>query len=271
MEEKRAITKEMFVAAAPEDVWRALTDGAGLASWFSPDARVEPGVGGSIWISWGEGMEGAAPITVWEPNRRLQWAEEHGPIRLAVDVYLEPADGGTFVRLVHSGFGTGEEWDDQFHMTDGGWTYFMVNLRHVLERHPGAPRVMIRARERVQLSREDAFATLTGPRGLAASGSLQELAVGDAFDVTTSAGDRLTGTVVVQRAPLHFALNVENLNDALLFIELEPAGSGAVRPSLWLSLYGVPESRVEALRETIAQMYGSAFGADVRAEAADAV
>jgi uncharacterized protein YndB with AHSA1/START domain len=259
MSETRSIIQELFIAAPPEAVWRALTDSSELKRWFAPDARVTPGVGGEIWMSWGEGMEGGVPITVWEPHRRIEWAEVHGPQRLAVDVHLEPAEGGTVVRLVHSGFGTGADWDEQFHMTEGGWTYFMQNLRHILERHPGVPRVMINARERVPMSQQEALAALLGPRGFAASGTLGDLGEGDAFDVTTSAGDTLRGSVIVQRAPRHFGLRIDNLNDALLLMEIEPAGEGHVRPALWLSLYGLDDARVAAVRAAIAQLYANTF------------
>jgi uncharacterized protein YndB with AHSA1/START domain len=262
MSETRSITQELFIAAPPDAVWRALVDPSQLKSWFAPDARVKPGVGGEVWVSWGEGMEGGAPITVWEPDRWIEWAESHGPYRLAVDVHLEPAEGGTIVRLVHSGFGTGAEWDEQFHMTEGGWSYFMQNLRHVLERHPGVPRIMINAREKVALSQQEAFSVLTGTRGLAAVGSLHGLAEGDRFDITTSAGDALQGSVIVQRAPGHLGLRIDNLNDALLLLEVEPAGDGHVRPALWLSLYGVTDARVAEARAGIGRMYANAFAID---------
>ena len=52
-----------FVHASLDAVWRALTEADELRRWFPVDARVSPGVGGSIWLSWGDGAEGEAPIT----------------------------------------------------------------------------------------------------------------------------------------------------------------------------------------------------------------
>ena len=71
----RAVVREVFVAAPPDVVWKALTDARELTQWFPLEARVTPGVGGSIWISWGEGASGEAPITAWEPGRRFEWTE----------------------------------------------------------------------------------------------------------------------------------------------------------------------------------------------------
>lgn len=255
----RSIEQEVFIAAAPDAVWRALSDADEIARWFAVQVKLEPRVGGSIWISWGEGAEGTAPITVWEPLRHIGWAEEYGPFRLAVDFYLEPAEGGTIVRLVHSGFGTGAEWDEQFHMTEGGWSYFLHNLRHYLERHAGTPRVMVSVREIAHTTRAAAYAALLGEHGLAAEGRLLGLAAGDRYRVTTTAGDTLEGTVLVVQDAYQIGVSIDNLNDALLLLEIEPAGEDAVRPALWLSTYGLPEQKVVALRARMADLYRAAL------------
>lgn len=51
-----------------EEVWLLLTEGEGITRWFAPKARMTPGVGGTVWLSWGRGMEGEAPITGREPD-----------------------------------------------------------------------------------------------------------------------------------------------------------------------------------------------------------
>ncbi len=57
----RAIKKEVLIDVAPDVVWRALTEADELSRWFPVEARVAPGAGGSIWLSWGGGAEGNAP------------------------------------------------------------------------------------------------------------------------------------------------------------------------------------------------------------------
>ncbi len=256
--ETRAIRQEVFVEAPPEAVWRALTEADELVRWFPLEARVEPGEGGSVWISWGEGAEGRAAFTAWEPNRHVGWAERYGPILMAVDFHLEARGGGTVVRLVHSGFGTGAEWDDQFHMTEGGWSYFLTGLRLYLERHPGVPRDMVYGRKKTPLTREEAFARLTGPAGLAREGTLRGLGVGERYRVVTAVGDVLEGEVVLADEPVHLAATVDNLSDALLFLEIEP-GEDGVTPGLWLSTYGLSGDRVAGLRERFARLYDAAL------------
>jgi Activator of Hsp90 ATPase homolog 1-like protein len=53
---------------APADVvWRAITEAEEIQRWFAPEVRVEPGVGGSMWVSFGPGMEGTMK---WGRRRR---------------------------------------------------------------------------------------------------------------------------------------------------------------------------------------------------------
>ena len=68
----RSIEIEIPISASPEAVWKALTDPGELTRWFPLEARVEPGEGGAIALSWGGGMDGENRIRIWQPNRRLQ-------------------------------------------------------------------------------------------------------------------------------------------------------------------------------------------------------
>lgn len=213
----RQVVKETVIAATPDEVWQALTDARELTRWFPVEARVEPGLGGSIWLSWGEGAGGEAPITAWEPGRRFGWTETRGPIKLAVDFHLEARDGGTVVRVVQSGFGDGLEWDDEFHMVTGGWAYFMTHLKWYLERHRGIPRDLISFREKVTLPRDDVFGRLVAiANNLGAASFVNSPASGQA------------------------GFTIASLNDAILFVEIEP-GDDSCRGGFWLSTYGLGE------------------------------
>lgn len=231
----REVVKEVFINVSPEVVWKALTDASELTQWFPVDAKVTPGVGGSLWISWGDGASGEAPITAWEPNRRLQWTEARGPVKIAIDFHLEGRDGGTVVRLVQSGFGDGPEWDDEFHMVDGGWTYFTAHLRWYLEHHRGTRRALIGLREQASLTREDAFARL--------------------LTLTEGLG---TESIVNRPNTCQAGFTIPSLNNAILFIEIEP-GADTVRGGFWLSTYGLPADTQAALRARITAAYRTAL------------
>ncbi len=231
----REVVKEVFVDAPPDVVWRALTDAEELVRWFPLEARVTPGVGGSIWISWGEGAAGEAPITAWEPNRRLQWTESRGAHRIAIDFHLDGRDGGTVVRLVQSGFGDGPEWDGEYHMVDGGWTYFMTHLKWYLEHHRGTPRQVTGLREASSLPAAEAFARLQ---------RLLTWADAQCF--------------VHRPATNQAGYTIPSLNDAILFIEIEP-GVPTVRAGFWLSTYGLSEAQLAGIREHLTPAYRDAI------------
>jgi uncharacterized protein YndB with AHSA1/START domain len=231
----REVVKEVFIKAPADVVWKALTEASELTQWFSVDAKVTPGMGGAVWVSWGEGAAGEAPITGWEPDRHFQWTEHRGPVKVAIDFHLQSRDGGTVVRLVQSGFGDGPEWDDEYHMVDGGWSYFMAHLQWYLERHRGVRRDLIGFRERAALTREEAFARL----------------------VTVTSGVDTT-PVMYREATCQAAFFIPSLNDALLFIEIEP-GAETVRGGFWLSTYGLDPVTFERVRERFTAAYGAAL------------
>ena len=255
----RSIVKEVVINARADVVWRALTDSDELKRWFPIDARIEPRLGGSVWLSWGEGIEGTAPVTAWEPERHFGWTETRGPHKLAVDFHIEARGGSTVVRLVHSGFGDGSDWDDEFHMTQGGWSYFMEHLRLYVERHHGTPRAVISFRDPVSLSRVDALARLTTALGLGDQAWVRGASSGQAFSTETAGGDRLSGRLIaVSGATGQLGFTFEEMNGAILFLEMEPAPSG-VRAGFWLSTYGLSPEQLAGTRTRFERLYKRAL------------
>jgi uncharacterized protein YndB with AHSA1/START domain len=231
----REVVKEALIAATPDEVWQALTDARELTQWFPAEARVSPGVGGAIWLSWGDGAGGEAPITAWEPGRHFQWTESRGPVKIAIDFHLTPHESGTVVRLVQSGFGDGPEWDDEFHMVSGGWAYFIAHLQWYLERHKGVPRDLLGRRDQVALTRDETFARL--------------LTLLDGLDTETVLSSPATGQA---------GFTSPSLNDAIVFIEIEP-GASSCRGGFWLSTYGLGD-RLPDVRARFTSAYNAALG-----------
>jgi uncharacterized protein YndB with AHSA1/START domain len=257
----RTIDRTVTIDAPAEAVWRAITDADELVRWFAVEARVEPGPKGSIWISWGPGAEGGAPVSAWEPHRRFGWLEDRGTAKVAVDFHIEAAGGSTRVRLVQSGFGDSREWDDEFQMTDTGWAYFLAHLKFYLERHRGVPRGLVSFREPVSITRRDAFRRIAGRSGFGLD--LARNKAGARYDTTTARGDRLSGSVVIANESTgQLAFTVDELNDAMVFLEIEPAESG-VRPGLWISTYGLAAARLDDVRERFGRLYRDALKAPV--------
>lgn len=257
---------EIEIDAAPEEVWDAITDAEELARWFPLEAAAEPGAGGSLTYSWGPGVEGTCRIETWEPPRHLgtRWFDspeggDEARRRIAVDWHLEGRGGKTVLRLVHSGFGRGEEWDDEFHSTDRGWEFELRSLRHYLSHHRGTARRAFWLRQPVELSAQEAWRRLDAPGGLLAPGSLAaDLSPGDAFR-TALAGDEIAGRVLLHRAPTDFSTTVDGLGKALFRIGYESFG-GDAEVTLWLSTWGLEEPRVDALQERWKEALAGAFG-----------
>jgi uncharacterized protein YndB with AHSA1/START domain len=252
----RAIELTIDIDATLEEVWQALTTGEGIARWFAPHAVVSPGEGGSVSVGWDPNEMWDTPITVWEPLRRMQTASEMPSqdgrvVRLAVDYYLEAHGGRVRVRLVHSGFDESESWDGYIDGLDAGWTYFLFNLKHALERHRGVDRQQLSARFRTT-ARAGEDHPVFGAQGLRVQPPVGGLRPGDACRLSLGGVD-VDAAVAVRRAPRTIAFVVPAWNDALLFVEREGLKE-THQLGVWLSLYGVPEATIAPLRQGLADL-----------------
>ena len=127
----RSIDLSVDVDGTPEEVWRAIATGPGISSWYVPH-EVEEREGGAASASFGPGPEMQIPgrVTVWDPPRRIVFEGDDPSSTLAFEWIVEARDGGScVVRLVNSGFATGEEWDAQFDGMSEGWQLFLFNLQ----------------------------------------------------------------------------------------------------------------------------------------------
>lgn len=251
-DDRRAVDLEQTVEASPDEVWEALTTGPGLKRWFPLDARVQPGEEGSVWLSWGPGSEGEAPIHIWEPPTRFGWTESHGeddegrPIRIAVDFYVEGSGESTVVRIVQSGLSGSSDWDEMYAALEDGWTYFLFNLAFHFREHGGGGRTMVWRRQPTDLAREDAWTRLAEAGLVAASGAAH-----------LELNGRHTTRPVSARERHHFAAVLPELNDSLWFVELEGRHVG-----FWLSVYDASGVDVDAFQATLDERAGTVLGAD---------
>jgi len=247
----RRVEIAVEIDAPLEAVWKALTESEELTRWFPFEARVTPGAGGSVWMSWGEPWIGEAKIDLWQPNRHLRTLEpppKPDSIPVAVDYYLESRGGKTLLRLVHS-FGTGADWEEEYYdSTSRGWRFMLANLRHYLERHPGTPRQVAWPRLRLALAGEATWQRLMSARGLLRQGSLDNARTGSHYAIEAATGDRFEGEVCFFDPPRSFCATVENLNDALLWLHIEKLGQ-EYEIWFWLSAYDLPPAEVRAFRD----------------------
>ena len=93
---------------------------------------------------------------------------------------------------------------------------------------------MVWDRRKIGIAMAEAWDVLFGDNSLAAT----ELPLTPGVQATLWSGN--FGEVDLISHPIYLSCRCPGLNDALLFVELEP-GSGAYSLGVWLSLYGVPE------------------------------
>lgn len=140
--QERALVKTVTVKAPVADVWKAWTTREGITSFFAPDARIEARPGGLFEIHINpyaspglKGADGMTYLALQEP-RMLSFTWNAPPSlpavraqRTAVTVRLAPAgDGQTEVRLTHTGWGDGGEWDRAYGYFDRAWGNVLANL-----------------------------------------------------------------------------------------------------------------------------------------------
>lgn len=140
---ERSLDKEVIIKASLAQAWQSWTTREGITSFFAPDARIEARVGGAfqIYIDPGAepGMRGADEMRFMalQPHRMLSFDWNAPPSlpearaqRTFVILRFEPVDDQhTRVRLHHTGWGDGGEWDKAYAYFDRAWGRVLANLQ----------------------------------------------------------------------------------------------------------------------------------------------
>jgi uncharacterized protein YndB with AHSA1/START domain len=232
-EDRRSIELEVEVDGSPEEVWRAIATGPGISSWYVPHV-VEEREGGTAVASFGAEPEMQIPgrVAAWEPPRRVVFDGGEGVEGLAFEWRIEARDGGTcIVRLVNTGFGSGEDWDAQYDGMTEGWQLFLLNLKLHLEHFPGQTATPMLPGAPWPGPRRRAWAMLTEALGIPPAPS-----VGDRIAIDAPGAPTLAGNVKdVASWRLALVLDQPAPGTALLAVE----GDGEqVSVSIWSYLYG---------------------------------
>jgi uncharacterized protein YndB with AHSA1/START domain len=133
--EVRSLVKETVVDTAPGEVWGAWTSNEGIAAWWGPaSSNIDLRIGGPFELLFSldppEGERGSegCRILAYVPGESLSFtwnAPPHLPLRSAntwvVLSFAAFDDVRTTVRLVHTGFLDGADWDDYMDYFDGAW------------------------------------------------------------------------------------------------------------------------------------------------------
>jgi len=241
-DDRRSIAAEIEVVGKPEEVWAAIATGPGISSWYVPH-EVDERTDGAMLASFGPGMEAPGRVAVWDPPHRVVFDGGEGADALAFEWIVEARDGGTcVVRLVNSGFGSGDDWDDQYDAMADGWQLFMGNLRLHLEHFRGRTATALLPMATWQVPPSMAWDELT--RGLEIDPHPN---MGDTIDIRLPDGLGMTGTVADARDH-SISLVLVRPVDGTAFISAEGAG-GQTSVSIWSYLYGAEQAAL-AERDT---------------------
>jgi uncharacterized protein YndB with AHSA1/START domain len=134
----KVIERVITIAAAPETVFRLLTDPTQYVRWKGKLAQLDARPGGVFRVDFANGKDVVAGrFTELIPARRLvfTWGWEGSevvpPGSSTVEIDLEPDGSGTRLRLVHRGL---PEAGIARHTE--GWDYFLPRLTDVAEGRP---------------------------------------------------------------------------------------------------------------------------------------
>ncbi len=129
----RSVVFEKEFAYPPAKVWRALTEGDLIQQWLMEN-DFKPVMGHRFQLrstpmpQWNGVIE--CEVLLVEPQERLTYSWEALGLESVVAWTLMPTDGGTLLRMEHSGFR-----EDQEHAYKGagyGWQKFLGGLDGVL-------------------------------------------------------------------------------------------------------------------------------------------
>ncbi|HEX3089104.1 MAG TPA: SRPBCC domain-containing protein, partial [Ilumatobacteraceae bacterium] len=187
-------------------------------------------------------MEVPGRVAAWEPPRRIVFDGGEGAGGMAFEWLIEARDGGTcIVRLVNSGFGTGEEWDNQYDAMTDGWGLFLLNLKLHLAYFRGQTATASLPTAQWAGPRDEAWARLTNQLGIAPTPAVGDRIEANADDVPTLAG------TVADVASWRLALAVEEPAPGTAIVAVEGNGD-QVSVSIWSYLYGA-DGAVAAKRD----------------------
>lgn len=136
----RRIEKEAVLPAPAERVFAALTQEAELRAWFSREARFEPRPGASYRFAdpaWS--VSGRGRVRALDPREialTWHWDPELPPTELTLR--LEGAPQGALLRLAHSAWGTGCEFNRAFEEIEEAWDDALFLLRRHLSARESA-------------------------------------------------------------------------------------------------------------------------------------
>lgn len=263
-DDTRQFEIELELEHAPEKVWQTIADAEEVTRWFPMHAEVDPKTGGRVLWAWIEPWQFDQKIEIWEPPHHLTLSETRDqqpkPMKVSMDIHLTASEKGTKLRLVHSGFGRGADWDDEFNGISQGWRFELANLKRYLDHHQGQERYYAIVAQRSSLSQAQIFARLLSAQAFAAQQNLATLSQGDTYHLQDPHGQGYQGQVTSDALPVEFAGTVNRLDGGVLRLQAED-GHASVSLQAWGHKH---QEAVKAFEKQWRQAFQTLFPAEVQ-------
>jgi uncharacterized protein YndB with AHSA1/START domain len=134
---ERRIEIPVFIHASPKNVFRWLSEPELLTKWFMDRATISPRKGGRYSFAWDGGPVHSGDVVEYVSGKHLtlnwQWPGSEKLDWTKLKLSVRRKAGGSVVKFTHTGFGEGGKWVDLYEGAIRGWTYFLMNLKSVIE------------------------------------------------------------------------------------------------------------------------------------------
>mgnify|MGYP001046024578 CR=1 FL=1 len=129
------VIQQCEIGANPNLAFQFLTQASDLREWFCDRAYTKPQAKGRYWLRWHNGykIEGHYIQVAGPTSLAFVWQAPDAPAQTAVSISLTPVEKGVRIKLVHSGFGSGPQWQSFSEQCTRRWSEGLANLRSVLE------------------------------------------------------------------------------------------------------------------------------------------
>ena len=130
MTEPLVVRREVQIAAPPATVFAFLTDPEKIMRWMGTDATMEPHEGGLYLVNVAGKNMARGAFTEVIPVHRLAYSfgwdghKKTPPGSSLIEIDLIDRDGGTLLRMTHSGLPDAEECVSH----DKGWAHYLGRL-----------------------------------------------------------------------------------------------------------------------------------------------
>jgi len=133
---KRVVQQEYYYDATPQTVFKALTVPKELARWFLKDAKIRPREGSPYTFTWEGGFSHKGKVEKVKIDQELvlSWPDEiEGKLYETQAAFtLRKKGKGTLLKVKHTGFKAGDDWNWLYGAVQSGWAYYLTNLKSVL-------------------------------------------------------------------------------------------------------------------------------------------